>query len=93
MASLVWPRKDPDELLDYALEWSNVLEDGETISTSTWTVPTGLTDSAASISGTQTRIWFSSGTAGVTYAVTNKITTSEGRTYERVARLPIVANV
>lgn len=91
MASLSWPAKDPDEVLDYALDWSNVLETGETISTSTWTVPSGITDSSASISGSTTRIWLSSGTSGTVYSVTNKIVTSDGRTWERTARLPVVS--
>jgi len=35
--------KDPDAVLDYGFDWSDWLADGETISTSTWTVETGIT--------------------------------------------------
>jgi hypothetical protein len=35
--SLVWPNKDPDELLDYSLDWSDIAA-GFTISTVVWSV-------------------------------------------------------
>tara|TARA_R110000822_G_scaffold57259_3_gene144130 strand:+ start:5016 stop:5363 length:348 start_codon:yes stop_codon:yes gene_type:complete len=35
--SLVWPNKDPDELLDYSIDWSDIAA-GFTISTVTWSV-------------------------------------------------------
>jgi hypothetical protein len=82
------PAKDPDEVLDYGLEWSDVLEDGETISTSSWTATAGITlgtsgATAPSISSTQTLCWLSGGTAGSIYTITNRIVTSESRTYDR----------
>ena len=40
--SLNWPDKDPDEVLDYCLDWSDRLGSSDTISTSTWIVPTGI---------------------------------------------------
>jgi hypothetical protein len=35
--SLVWPNKDPDELLDYSIDWSDIVS-GFTISTVVWSV-------------------------------------------------------
>ena len=35
--SLVWPNKDPDELLDYSIDWSDIAA-GFTISTVVWSV-------------------------------------------------------
>jgi hypothetical protein len=35
--SLVWPNKDPDELLDYSIDWSDIAA-GFDISTVTWSV-------------------------------------------------------
>ena len=35
--SLVWPNKDPDELLDYSIDWSDIVA-GFTISTVVWSV-------------------------------------------------------
>jgi hypothetical protein len=37
--SLVWPNKDPDELLDYSVDWTTVTE-GMTISSVVWSVRT-----------------------------------------------------
>ena len=37
-----WPAKDPEEILDYALDWTPRLG-GDTVAQSQWIVPTGLT--------------------------------------------------
>lgn len=76
-------RKDPDSVLDYGFDWSSWLATGETISTSTWTVPSGITKDSDEKDNTSTTIWLSGGTAGTTYALANKIVTSVGRTTER----------
>ena len=75
--------KDPDAVLDYGFDWSDWLADGETISTSTWTIPTGLTEDSETETTTATKVWLSGGTAGTDYTVSNKIVTSDGRTDER----------
>ena len=40
--ALEWDFKDPDEVLDYRVDWSARL-DGDTIASSTWEVLAGLT--------------------------------------------------
>lgn len=79
--------KDPAAVLDYAFNWSTEdkpwLADGETISTRTVTVPTGLTKDSDSIVAGTVVVWLSGGTAGVTYRVECKIVTSASRTDER----------
>jgi len=75
--------KDPDAVLDYQIDWSSWLDTGETISASAWTVPTGLTEDSDSNTTTTATVWLSGGTAGVTYSVTNQITTSDSRTEDR----------
>lgn len=76
---------DPNAILDYAVDWSTWLASGETITASTWTVPTGLTTAtpAASFAAGKATIWLTGGTAGTSYRVTNHITTSAGRQDER----------
>ena len=76
-------RKDPDAVLDYGFDWSAWLASGETISTSTWTVPTGITKDSDEKGDTSTKIWLSGGEDGETYAIANKVVTSAGRTDER----------
>lgn len=41
--SRAFAKHDPDAILDYAFDWSDWLAEGESISQSTWTGPTGVT--------------------------------------------------
>lgn len=75
--------KDPSAILDYAFDWSDWLESGETISSHTITVDTGLTTDSDSESSGVVTIWLSGGTHGVDYIVACKISTSHSRTDER----------
>lgn len=80
--------KDPAATLDYGLDWSAWLE-GDTIATSTWTIPAGLTTADDSNDTTTTTVWLGGGIAGTTYRVTNQITTAGGRTDERTIRITV----
>lgn len=82
--------KDPDEVLDYDLDWGNQMTlDTDTIASSTWTVPVGITKNSSTNSTTATKIWVSGGTAGQTYALVNEIVTAGGRTFERTVNLKV----
>lgn len=74
--------KDPEAVLDYVVDWEDWL-DGDTISTSTWTVPTGITKDSDSNSTTTTTIWLSGGTVATRYALVNHIVTAAGREDDR----------
>lgn len=74
--------KDPSAVLDYQFDWSAWLDD-DTIATSTWTVPTGLTKASESNTTTTATVWLSGGTAGASYTLVNRIVTAGGRTDER----------
>lgn len=85
-----WDSKDPDEILDYRVDWTARLA-GDTILTSTWALPTGITKVTDSTDNVNTTtIWFSGGVDGKTYACTNHITTAGGRTMEQTINLPVV---
>lgn len=90
-----WPEKDPDEILDYTINWKGstdpVLGTTETITTSTWTVPSGLTKDSDSKTNTTTTVVLSGGTENTKYQVANKIVTdnSPARTYERTINLKV----
>jgi hypothetical protein len=77
--------KDPAAHLDYALDWNTWLEDGEAITASTWETPDGITEAtpAPTHGDGRTVIWLSGGTPGQLYRVTNRVTTTAGRTDER----------
>lgn len=86
--SLSWPFKDPDEVLDYKIEWSSRLS-GDTISTSIWVVPSGITQVTNTNDSNSTTIWLSGGTNGATYDILNRIETSGGRTMDQTVKLKI----
>lgn len=75
--------KDPDAVLDYGFDWSQWLSGDDTISASTWTVPSGLTKDSQVRSTTVTTVWLSGGTAGTDYEIVNSIETAEGRKDDR----------
>lgn len=71
--------KDPSDIIDYQISWSSWLN-GDTIATSEWTLPGGLTESDSSNTTTTATITLAGGTSGRDYKVYNTITTAGGRT-------------
>ena len=70
--------KDPNDVLEYQVNWATWIG-SDTITESTWVVPTGITKDSDSFTDTVTTIWLSSGTAGAIYELVNRITTAAGR--------------
>jgi len=70
--------KDPAAVLPYYRDWSDWLDAGESIVSSSWTV-TPANDVTIvleqMIGTTKTAVWLSGGVAGVPYTVTNEVTT------------------
>ena len=82
--------KDPDEVLDYSIDWTNELATSETISTSSWTVVTsGITKDSDSITGNFTTVILSGGTAGEEYELVNTIETNQNRTHSKTLVIPV----
>lgn len=97
--------KDPDAVEPITIDWAGLtngrtgatsdwLESGETISTSTWIIaPSGtLTADSDTNTDTTATVVLSAGTVGITYTVTNRITTtgvSPARTMDRSFYLPV----
>lgn len=72
--------QDPDDKLDYQIDWTTFLTDGETVSSYTLT----SSDAAFVISGDSeasgvVTYWVTGGTDGSNYKVTCHIVTSAGR--------------
>jgi hypothetical protein len=83
-------RQDPDDVLDYAFDWSAWL-DLDAIATSIWaSTPAGLTLASPSHLDGVARVWISGGTLGASYLVTNTLTTAGGRTVSRSFWLDVV---
>lgn len=104
--------KDPNNVEPYFCVWCDEdgtndgsAEDGgdlqgATISTATWTVPTGITkvssnQDAVTIAGvtyavnTVATIWLSGGTNRVDYPLVCRIVTSDGRTLDKTMVVPV----
>jgi hypothetical protein len=82
-------RKDPDAVLDYAVDWSEWLDD-DTITASEWTVPDGITADSDSNTTTLATVWLSGGTLGQTYSLVNHITTAAGREEDQTIKIKMV---
>jgi hypothetical protein len=101
--SFKWPNKDPNEILDYSVDWSRWLN-GATISTVVWYVDNasgvktqvtagnsvnGLTHVSSTNTNTVATIYLGAGTNNTEYKITCSITTSGGTTAERVVKIKI----
>ena len=81
--------KDPQAVLDYAVDWST-WAGTDTPVTATWQVtPTGLTIASTVLAGDIATVWLSGGTAGTAHTVTCHVTTAEGREDDRSIRIII----
>lgn len=81
--------KDPNDVIDYDLDWSKWLRDGDTILVSDWIVPAGITMNSETSTNTSSKIWLSGGTAGQSYSLTNRITTAQGRQKDRTITIRV----
>ncbi len=94
--ALKWSHKDPNEVLDYRLDWLGTAADpgpmydsDDIISNSLWVVPDGVASESEDFDDGSTTIWLSGGTAGETYVLLNRITTADGRVFDQSVKLPM----
>lgn len=88
--SLSFDPKDPDEVLDYKLDWTERLA-GDTIVSSMWQASPaeGLVIDRSSFTTTETVVWLSEGTIGASYLLLNRVQTDGGRTFDQTVKLRI----
>lgn len=84
--------KDKDEVKDFTLDWSKELATGDTIATSSWTAPVGITISTSTNTTTTTTVWLSGGTVGTRYIITNHVVTAANpsRTEEQSIEITVI---
>lgn len=70
--------KDPSASLPYSFDWTDWLEGGDTIVSSTWTPPAGISVSNTSHTGQVTQATVSGGTDGSSYVIENHVVTANG---------------
>lgn len=82
-------QQDPDEILDYSVDWRPWLADGDVISGVNVSLSEeSMTDLVINeplpqFTTTHTTVWISGGTVGETYTVSIRVTTNGGRTGDR----------
>ena len=84
--------KDPDAVLDYRIEWLDVLDNSDPvdiISTSSWVLDAGLVLDSDSFTGSITTAWVSAGTLGQLGRLVNTIVTTGGRTHVRTIEVSV----
>lgn len=75
---------DPDEILDYSFDWSNIFVTGETISTSVWSPSSNVTAGTSSNTTDSSTQWITSViSSSIALTMQNTITTSDSRTHQR----------
>lgn len=85
-----WPNKDPDDVLDYAVDWSEAL-DGDTIDTHQWIVPEGINLDRQEMQGNIAIAWLSGGEERKSYRITSRLFTAAGRQIDRTAMVHVVS--
>ena len=82
--------QDPQDRLDYEIDWSEWLPTGDTIITSTWAVDdAALTLDDDSATTTAATVFASGGVIGSAYLVTNHIETGQGREKDQTIKIKI----
>lgn len=83
--SSIWFVKEPEALLDYTIDWSDWLAEGDTIASGSFTLlETGLTIEDEIYSDTKATVWLSGGVSGTTYHIVSSVVSVGGRDDERV---------
>ncbi len=94
---LVWPAKDPADILDYQFDIAPALTGnaGDAVSTLDVVIspaePGDLSLASAAADGARAVLWLQGGQVGTTYTVTLTLGTQAGRTLSRSVLLPVVA--
>lgn len=93
-------KKDPDSTIDYGRTWGGdkgFLSEFELITDSVWFIscakeetPTLIeVSSGISVDGKDTSVWLTGGTIGLSYDLTNRIETGEGRIEDRTGTVTV----
>ena len=93
----IWPVKDPRDVLDYVVDYSEALagDGGDGIATLDVSITPeaagDLTLTTSRVDGTQAVLWLAAGVAGTNYAVTVVMGTNSGRSISRTISMPVAS--
>lgn len=83
----LWAEQRAGSDLDYTLDWSDALDDGDGVAASAWAATAGVAVDRFAFDDAATTAWVSGGIAGRWYTVTNTVTTGAGRVFVRSFRV------
>lgn len=94
-----WPNKDPNEVLDYVINWTPKIPSGDSIQSVAHSVALGdvvIDDEDFDNAGTgsavnTTVVWLSAGTIGEPCEINCRVVTVLGRTMDQTVKLTIKA--
>lgn len=89
MALLGIRLKDPDDTLDYDVDFSRYLPEGDAIQTASASADAGLTIDSTSVADQVVKVWISAGSDGATYAVTVTAASVGGRVKDATFKLRV----
>lgn len=91
MVAVIWDSKDPNDVDDFSIDWTNQLN-GETVQAAVWTVVTasGAAIVSSSVASPFSSVRISGGTENETVVLLCRITTSTGRQLDQTAKVGIV---
>lgn len=83
MGTTAFYEMDPDEVLDFSVDWSEWLATGDSISTAAWSAGDGVTIDSSSVAGAVATVWLSAPDVGERHVVTCHVVTAQGREGEQ----------
>lgn len=96
--SQTWPPKDPDEVLDYDVNWALDKDGnpgrtfGDNLISSLWIIDSGtVVINSNTFTTGATKVWLSGGLLGETSMLTNRIVTAGGRTMDQTIKVKLKA--
>jgi hypothetical protein len=87
---LRWPAKRPDETLGYGIDWSALLQPGDSVASVSFVVPSELAGLSAGRIGALGVVVLAGGTAGQRQAVLCRATTAAGHLLERAVLIDVL---
>lgn len=83
--------KDPSDVLDYDIDYSDWITDGDTITTAATSVSPAseLVVDSVQVSSPEVKVWVSGGEAGTTYTITVTASTTAGRVKEETFKIRV----
>lgn len=89
MSSVKTWEKDPSAVLDWEFNWSKWMADGDYIVSAVATPQSGITVDSTVPATDKVTVWISGGTTDVSYRVSCRITTAQGRVDERTIQIAV----